>query len=251
MGEATLGVNLNPFLTNLLDKEDLNTLNEVAMSKLITEKELYAFGNLLSQKLYLQAMLTLRYQNSRDTNEKIITRKEIAQSNLDVAGIYLALIIHMIKQDKQILTLLQNSELTYEALKMVYPSATRAGELMQIAHDVPEFRYDLSQERVINKISPNYFLSALEGCIDPNEINALPNRVLGFNELPDTIQGSFLKLADTYSQDASRINFSTSILYPSLWKYEKTIGFFADKPERNKNNQWRDINLSNRISKTF
>jgi len=247
LGEATLGGNLNLFLKNLLDENDLKTLREVAMSKLITEKELNAFGNLLSQKLYLQAVLTLRYQNSNNVNEKINVRKEIAQLNLDVAGIYLALIVHMIKQDKKIPDMVINTPLTYENLKKVYPSVTRAGELMQIAHDIPEFRYDLSQEMVINKISSNYFLSVLEGLLDHNKIKALPNRVVGFNELPDTIQDEFLKLADTYRVEVSKINPTTSILYQSFWKYEKAIGFFAHKPARDNVNPWREINLSNRI----
>lgn len=250
LGDAKLGTRLNQFLTNLLDAEDLKTINELTCSQLITEQELVAFCNLLAQKLYQQAQFTLCYQQAEDQDKKRFFRTTVAQLNVEVAGIYLALVVHMIKQDKRILALIHRPDapqLSYADLKTVYRSATQAGELMQIAHDVPEFRYDLLQEASLHKISANYFLSILEGRIDQEEVKRLPNRAVGFYELPERVRTEFLTVSVEYKNKAKQINSNTAMLYGFFWDFEKAVGFFAQKPDRDKTNPWRDINLSNRI----
>jgi len=235
--EASMGPELNPFLSHLLDEDDKKILHQFVDHDLITEKELFSFGNLLSYKLYTQAQLTLTYEQTTCAHEKIALRKQISQENIETSGIYLALIIHFIKKDKKLFELVNQSSdnaLTYDKLKMIYPAETRAGELMQIVHDVPEFRYDLIQELTIGKISANYFLAMLEekDLLNQfkNEIDQLPNRPISFYELPDKIKEVFFELENDFKANTSTIGIMAQMVYDFSWEYERQVGFYTQKP---------------------
>ena len=247
-GDATLGPKLSVFLQKLLNKDDLSELRKFVEEGLITENELFAFGNLFAKKLHIQAELTLLYEREADFERKAQIREQISQQNLDISGAYLALIIHFIKQDKRVLAIVdrdEDNELTYDMLKHIYPVPTKAGELMQIVHDTAEFRYDLRQESVIHKISANYFLAQLEknGALlaSGEEIGKFPDRPVSFHELPGDTQKVFLDIEGNFKRESASLGRITECVYNFSWRYEKAVGFFAEKP-RSHNTQDPSVN---------
>lgn len=230
LGDASLGVNLNLFLRKLLDHDDISLLNEFIDQQLITQKDLYAFCNLFANKLALQARLTVFY----NLNQNIKLREKIAKNNVEISGAYLALIMHFIKKNPQIIeSIEQNKGLTYSALKLIYPKATQGGELMQIAHDMIDFRYDLIQQPKIGKICANIFLAKLARNHDSDEVFPfilnLPSRPVGIFELSDTIRFQLYSMARDLKINAFKINIISGLFFTLFWEYIKRAGFTGDK----------------------
>lgn len=230
LGEASLGVNLNPFLIKLLAQEDLAILNKFIHKNLITERDLFAFCNLLANKIVLQARLTLHYNSNQNSQ----LREKIAKNNIEISGAYVALLLHFIKKDKAIINSIeQNRGLTYRALKNIYPKATQGGELIQIAHDIVDFRYDLIQQPKIGKICANSFIAKF--CHSTNfkalhrTILNLPARPVGIFELPAAIRFQLSNLIQDYKLKAFKINLISALLFSLHWEYIKRMGFNSDK----------------------
>lgn len=230
LGDASLGVNLNPFLKKLLDQDDLSVLNKFIDQNLITKKDLYAFCNLFANKLALQARFTLQYNANR--NAKL--RENIAKNNIEISGAYLALLTHFIKKDPRIIdSIEQNKGLTYSALELIYPKATQGGELIQTAHDIIDFRYDLIQQPKIGKICPNVFLAGLAQKPDSDMVFPLilnlPSRPVGIFELPDAVRSQLYVIAREFKTKSFKINTISGVLCTILWEYIKRVGFASDK----------------------
>ncbi|WP_238584478.1 hypothetical protein [Legionella gratiana] len=230
LGDASLGIHLNTFLKKLLDHDDLSVLNQFIDQKLITKKELHAFCNLFANRLALQARLTLQFIS----NQNIKLREKIAQTNLEISGAYLALLIHFIKKDPRVLDSIErNRGLTYSALKLIYPKATQGGELIQITHDIVDFRYDLIQQPKIGKICANVFLAKLaknhNADTEFSLILSLPPRPVGIFELSNTTRFQLFIMARDFKSNSFKINIVFGLLYILFWEYIKRAGFNADK----------------------
>lgn len=239
LGETTLGPELSPFLQNLLDADDKLAFNQLVTSGLITQNELYSFGNLFAKKLFIQAQLTLRYEQESDPEKRKELRKQIAQENIEISGINLVLMFHCIKRNEKLKGLVHQSsdnELTFERLREFYPTEIKAGKLIQILHDISEFRYDLRQEPVIGKICANYFLAELEasGLIKKyhHELSQLPDRPASFHELPVEIQNFLTTIERDFKNEARTIGKSTALAYGFSWNYETAVGYCTQKPRR-------------------
>lgn len=237
LGEATLGREYSPFLLQLLDQEDLRDINQLIEDGMITSPEMISFCNLLANKLYIQASLSTQYHHEANQSMRAILRKTIAQENIEISGCYMTLAIHFIKKDPRLTAIVHdplNTGMNYVDLQSVYPRSTKAGELMQIAHDTPEFRYDLKNETSIGKISANYFLAELESANvlqeSKAELQQLPDRPVTMNELPKKTQTVLLKTEHHFQQEAARLGPSVKVVYNLAWQYEKRVGFFAEKP---------------------
>lgn len=238
LGKPALSSKLSPFLKKLLDRDDVACLEQCVHQQLISENELCAFGNLLANKLFCQAELTLQYNRADDRQQKAWIREQLARCNLQISGVYLTLIIHFVKKDKQVKAIVNRARqngLSYKHLQQIYPAVIRAGELMQIAHDVVEFRYDLQEELIIGKINANYFLAKLESAnllVDTMTFNNLPSRAVSLYELPQALQTVFLETSHYYSRQLLKGCWRTRMVYSLLWEYEKQVGFFVKKPHR-------------------
>ncbi len=236
-GKVILGPTPSPFLQKLLDKDDLHDLDQFVAKGLIKKEDMYAFGNLLANKLYIQSELTLEYQAESSAEKKALIREKISKEHLEVSGIYLVFIIHLVKKDKRIFDIVgkdMDNELTYDDLKKIYPSGVKEGELMQIAHDMIEFRLDLRQEPIIGKITPNYFLAQLEknGILAAamEKLNSLPDRPVSFHELPTSIQKIYLEVGKHYRTQSLTIGYIAWAVNSLTWQYERMVGFFTEKP---------------------
>ncbi|KTD56137.1 hypothetical protein Lsai_2267 [Legionella sainthelensi] len=230
LGDASLGIRLNSFLKKLLDQDDLLVLNQFIDQKLITKKELHAFCNLFANKLALQARLTVLYNSKKNMR----LREKIAAVNIEISGAYLALLVHFIKKDPRILDFIeQNGGLTYSALKPIYPKATQGGELIQIAHDIIDFRYDLIQQPKIGKICANVFLAKLAQNYESETlfplILSLPARPVNIYELSDTIRFQLSLMERDFKIRSFKINIIFGLLYTVFWEYIKRAGFTGDK----------------------
>lgn len=230
LGDASLGISLNPFLKKLLDQDDLLVLNQFIEQQLITKKELHAFCNLFANRLALQARLTLQYNSKQ--NMKL--REKIAAVNIEISGAYMALLVHFIKKDPRVIDFIeQNKGLTYSALKPIYPKATQGGELIQIAHDIIDFRYDLIQQPKIGKICANVFLAKLAQNYDSETIFplilSLPPRPVSIYELSDTIRLQLNIMEHGFKIKSFKINIIFGLLYTLFWEYIKRAGFTGDK----------------------
>ena len=247
LGDTSLGPELNSFLQNLLDEQDLDALHQFVIKKLITQKELYAFLNLFSHLLVKQAALTLQYSETTQNDLKYLYRRQLAKKNLEVSGGYVALMMHLIKKDKRILEIVHHKEqnaLTYDHLIQIYPLGTKSGELQQILHDVIEFRHDLYEEEALNQITPNYFLAELEDdfySLDIQKVKEFPKRAVSFYELPKNIQQKFKEIAKEYRKQSFTIHVRAGIVYSLLWEYEKKVGFFKFKPHPDKKEVWKTV----------
>lgn len=236
-GQAKLGTELSLFLEHidaLLTNKERALLNRFIAKQLISKQALYAFGNVIAQQLCEQARLTNAYMLEMHQDKKIELRQKIAQTNLAVAGCYCVLAIHFIKKDPRISDIVQqaNRPLTYTDIKTIYPRATKGSELMQIMHDVPEFRTDLVKEKLVRKITPNYFLAALEpsqNAVLQQSIEHLPKRTVNFYELAQDIQVVFLTLQHEFMKQTWSLNPITRWLFTILWEYNYLIGFLAKK----------------------
>ncbi len=236
LGDTHLGPVLSPFLCALLDQEDKHNINRFITSNLLTIKEMNSFCNLFAYKLCIQAGLTLEYDEEQIYEKKALLREQMAQENIEITGICFALVSHLIVKDARIGTLVNKetgNELTHDILKGIYPQSTKAGELLQLVLDVPEFRHDMRQEKVISKITPNYFLAQLEkqGTLIEvlDEINILPERAVNLYELPIKIQHSFLKIEQFYKNSAVNIGKIPEFLLRESWKFVRRVGFYAEK----------------------
>ncbi|HBD7396672.1 hypothetical protein [Legionella longbeachae] len=230
LGDASLGIHLNSFLKKLLDKDDLLVLNQFIEQKLITKKELHAFCNLFANKLALQARLTLHYNSKQ--NMKL--REKIAAVNIEISGAYMALLVHFVKKDSRVIDFIEhNGGLTYSALKPIYPKATQGGELIQIAHDIIDFRYDLIQQPKIGKICANVFLAKLALNYDPESIFpfilSLPPRPVNIYELSENIRYQLYIMERDFRIRSFKINIIFGLLYTLFWEYIKRAGFTGDK----------------------
>lgn len=230
LGDASLGVNLSPFLKKLLDQDDLSVLNKFIEQNLITKKDLYAFCNLFANKLALQARFTLQY----NSNQNARLRENIAKNNIEISGAYLALLTHFIKKDPRVTDSIErNRGLTYSALEHIYPKATQGGELIQTAHDIIDFRYDLIQQPKIGKICPNVFLAMLAQKPDSDTVFPLilnlPSRPVGIFELPNDVRTQLYVLVRDFKIKSLKINIISGVLYTLLWEYIKRVGFASDK----------------------
>ena len=233
LGEATLGHIPSPFLSSLLQPEDTQGFARLIREGLITEKELYSFCNLLAYKLYRQAILTLNYNQEHDEAQKKQLRLQITQENIEITGTCFALVAHFSIQKQKLLTIVSEEALTYELVKSIYPQVTRAGELRQIIHDTMEFRYDLSQECVIGKLSPNYLLAQLESkgllLAESHQINQLPYRSVNLYELPEKIRQVVLEIELMSIKKAINIKRLSGIVLWLSWKYNQYVGFYVEK----------------------
>jgi hypothetical protein len=236
-GEATLGPAISPFLQGLISAEALQQLDKLISSGLISKKELYAFFNLLASKLKEQTRLILCYQDNNVELDKAILREQIAQRNLESTGVFIALMTHLFKKDQRIIHLVhqeKNNALTYEYLQEVYQEASTAGELIQMAHDVLEFRHDLNLEDQIGKITPNYFLAQLEKnkllVQAKEELNRAPKRVLSARELPESIRAVFLEIERTIHLKSFSLGTLAGIGSFLFRFYEVQSGFLLEKP---------------------
>ena len=238
-GAATLSTELSPFLHNLLDQNDHDALNQLIEEGLITKNDMISFCNLMANKLYIQAELTQQYARTNDSALRVELRKRIAKENLEITGCNLALFVHFIKKDPRLSAIVNDRShqgLTYDDVKAVYEHTTTCGELLQIAHDIPEFRLDLRQEPTIGKISANSFLAELEAAnVLPTydaAIRLLPDRPVNENELPAPVQSVFSATEKKFKDSAGKLGTAVRVVYGAAWHYEKLVGFFADKPRR-------------------
>lgn len=237
LGDAILGPQMSPFLGRMLDEEDLCFINQLISEKLLTKEEIFSFCNLIAHKLHLQAHLTACYERENSSVIKATLRQQIAQENIEITGIYFIFVAHFIKKNKQILDLVsrnENNELTYEILKKIYPESSYVGELDQIKHDTIEHRYDLQQELLVGKISPNYFLAQLEkkGHLEHAklELKQLSNRPVTYYELPSIIQQNYLDVKKYFIKQALKIGKIAGITFILIWEYQSRIGFYTTKP---------------------
>ena len=144
---------------------------------------------------------------------------------------------HLVKKDKRIFDIVDkdtDNKLTYDDLEKIYPSGIKEGELMQIAHDMIEFRLDLRQEPIIGKITPNYFLAQLEknGILAAamEKLNSLPDRPVSFHELLTSIQKVYLEVGKHYRAQSLTISYIAWAINSLTWQYERMVGFFTEKP---------------------
>lgn len=237
LGDPVLGPTMSSFLGNILGEEDLDFINQLIADGLLTGEEIFSFYNLIVHKLYIQARLTSCYDEAYDPVIKAALRQQISQENIEITGIYFIFVAHFIKKDKRILDLVsqnKDNELTYEVLKKIYPEAGLTGELDQIKHDTIEHRYDLLQEFVVGKISPNYFLARLEKnghlADAKKELNKLSNRPVTYYELPSIIQQNYLDVRKHYIEQALKIGTITGMTYILIWEYQSRVGFYTTKP---------------------
>lgn len=229
-GDASLGLELNPFLKKLLDQDDLVILNKFIEQNLISKKELYAFGNLFANNLASQAKLTFEYKLKQNAE----LQEAIAQNNIEISGAYLALMTHLIKKDSRVLASIEkNNGLSYSVLQRIYPKVTQGGELIQIIHDLIDFRYDLMQQPKIGKVSANVFLARLAQNTDSEKVFTLilnlPPRPVGVFELPSAVKSQLYLLANDFKSQSFKINTLYGLLYMIFWEYIKRIGFAHDK----------------------
>tara|TARA_R110000868_G_scaffold299497_4_gene559805 strand:+ start:1227 stop:2315 length:1089 start_codon:yes stop_codon:yes gene_type:complete len=236
-GEATLGTELSPFLLGLLDHEDKRVVDQLIADNMITRDEMISFCNVLANKLFMQTMLTNDYNLAESDTLKAEIRQQIAKENLEISGCYLALVIHFIKKDPRIKRLILSpghQGLNYEEISLIYPTVTKAGELMQIAHDTPEFRYDLRNQPRIGKISANYFLAQLEsnGCKTDfiKALPALPSRPVTVVELPERTRMVLNKVEHQFINEANKLGTSIGITCRLAWFHNKHVGFYEEKP---------------------
>ena len=239
LGAATLGAELSPFLKSLLDNKDHEVLNQLITEGLITKEEMFSFCNLMANKLYIQAELTQQYSRTGDSALRIELRKRIAKENLEITGCNLGLFVHFIKKDPRLTAMVNDPShqgLTYDDVKAVYEHSTACGELLQIAHDIPEFRLDLRYEPIIGKISANSFLAELEAAhVLPTQhtaIQLLPDRPVNKNELPAPVKSVFSATEKKFMDSARKLGTAVCAVYGATWHYEKIVGFFAEKPRR-------------------
>lgn len=237
LGEATLGVEFSPFLMKLLDASDHDVLNQLVAEALITREELISFCNLMANKLYIQAVLTQQYAKAVDPVLRIACRKRIAKENLEITGCNLALFVHFIKKDSRLTAIVNDRShpgLTYTDVQEIYEHTTACGELLQIAHDIPEFRLDLRQEPHIGKISANSFLAELEAAnVLPTHaavIKLLADRPVNENELPTPVKVVLSATEKKFMESARNLGTAVRTVYTATWHYEKMVGFFAEKP---------------------
>lgn len=240
LGDASLGVDLNPFLKKLLDQSDLAVLDQLIDQNLITKNDLYAFCNLFANKLALQAKLTLQY----NSNQSAKRREKIAKNNIQISGAYLALVIHFIKKDPRVTEFIeQHKELTYAGLRRIYPKCTQGGELIQVMHDITDFRYDFLQQPKIGKICPNIFLAKLEQNFYYDKVNplllSLPSRPVNIFELPDVVRSKLYILVRDFKIKSFRINIISGLLNTCLWEWVKRAGFSNDKLKYQKKASYR------------
>lgn len=241
LGNATLGPIMSPFLKGLLDKDDLHFFNQLITKTLLSEADVFSFCNLIANKLWLEATLTLWYEQENDHATKADLRQQIAQENIEITGVYFAFVAHIVKKDTRILN--NNTPLTYNLLKTLYPEACLVGELDQIKHDSVEYRHDLQQETVIGKISPNYFLAQLEkkGILLDNiqALQDLPDRPVTLFEMPENVQVLFLETKKKFSKQAFKMGVTIGMTFNIAWEYQYRIGFYTRKPR-----SWRDSSVS-------
>jgi hypothetical protein len=240
LGNATLGPTMSPFLKCLLVEDDFHFFNQLIIKTLLSEAEIFSLCNLIANKLWLEATLTLRYEQESNPAIKADLRQQIAQENIEITGIYFAFVTHIVKKDKRILK--KDTALTYNLLKTVYPKACLVGELDQIKHDSVECRHDLRQESVIGKISPNYFLAQLEkeGILGDamHALHILPDRPVTLFEMPESVQKLFLKIKKEFSKQASKMGVTIGMTFNLAWEYQYRIGFYTRKPR-----SWRNSSV--------
>lgn len=229
MGPAHLGNELCPFLQNVLQKNHIRYFEHLIKPSLLSKRELVAFGNLFAVKLYQQAHLTLEYEKA-EVCDKARIRTQIVQENLDIGGICLAFAVHIIKKSAPLDAMLtKNPIMTYEQLKLAYPVPTKVGELLQMLHDISNFRVDLEEEKKIHKICPNYFLNQLEQQHVSSEVirqlNQLPKRGVGLTELPLDIQIIIIKMQNSFIQRYFMNNPMVNTVLNLSWEYICRSGF--------------------------
>ena len=234
LGNSFLGPAMSPFLSKILNEEDLRFINQLNADGLLTKEEIFSFCNLIAHKLYVEASLTASYEQEHDQTVKAVLRQRIAQENIEITGIYFIFVAHFIKKDKRVLDLVSCNELSYDLLKNIYPKSSQIGELDQIKHDTIEHRYDRQQEHLVGKISPNYFLAQLESngnIVDAQKaLNKLANRPVTYYELPSLIQQNYLNVRTHFIKHALRLGIITGIVFILIWEYQYRIGFYRTKP---------------------
>ena len=234
LGNSFLGPTMSPFLSNILNEEDLRFINQLNADGLLTKEEVFSFCNLIAHKLYVQANLTVHYEQEHNPTVKVVLRQRIAQENIEITGVYFIFVAHFIKKDKRVLDLISHNELSYDLLKNIYPKSRQIGELDQIKHDTIEHRYDLQQERFIGKISPNYFLAQLESNGNivgaQKALNQLSNRPVTYYELPSMIQRNYLNVRTYFIKEAFKLGKVAGIVLILIWEYQYRIGFYTTKP---------------------
>lgn len=234
LGNSVLGPTMSPFLSKILNEEDLYFINQLHSDGFLTKEEVFSFCNLIAHKLSIEASLTTSYEQEHEPEGKAVLRQRIAQENIEITGIYFIFVTHFIQKDKRVLDLLSCNEFSYDLLKNIYPKSGQIGELDQIKHDTIEHRYDLQQERLVGKISPNYFLAQQESngnLVDAQRaLNKLSNRPVTYYELPAMIQQNYLKIRAHFIKHALMLGKITGIIFIVIWEYQYRIGFYTTKP---------------------